>query len=144
MDTSLAYTLHKLVFAMDREADKVLKEKFDISYQRAYFLFTLQQIGTVSQQKIAAKLGYSAASVSVMVTELAKKGLVTIEPDPTHGRKRLVSLTPEGQMRVEAGNRLLSAKLSETIARAGIDESEYRKLTHTLYNTVIHSQEGEK
>jgi DNA-binding MarR family transcriptional regulator len=144
MDISLAYTLHKLVFSMDRAADKVLKEEFGISYQRAYFLFTVWQLETASQQEIATALGYSAASVSTMVAELTKAGHIAIRSDPVHGRKRLVSLTAEGRKHVEKGNRLLDAKLSRVIASAGIDEHEYLRLTQTLYDAIITPRKDKK
>lgn len=136
MDTSLAYALHQLVSSMDRGADKLLKEEFGISYQRAYFLFMLQQLGTVSQQQLAKSLGYSAASVSTMIAELVKAEYVTVRPDPAHGRKHLISLTSVGHEHVQKGSRLLDAKLSETIARAGINEQEYLKLTLALYEAI--------
>lgn len=142
MDTSLAYALHQLVFSMDRGADKLLKEEFGISYQRAYFLFMLQQLGMVSQQALAKALGYSAASVSTMVAELVKTGYVVVQPDPEHGRKRLISLSPHGDEHVRKGSRLLDTKLSETIARAGINEQEYLKLTLALYETLTQSGKG--
>lgn len=136
MNTSLAYALHQLVFSMDRGADTLLKEEFGISYQRAYFLFMLQQLGTVSQQALAKALGYSAASVSTMVAELVKAGYIVVQPDPEHGRKRLISLTPHGDEHVRKGSRLLNKKLSETIARAGINEQEYLKSTVALYEAI--------
>jgi DNA-binding MarR family transcriptional regulator len=77
--------------------------------------------------------------VSAMIAELVKAGYIIVRPDPTHGRRRLISLTPTGVEHVQKGSHLLDAKLSETVARSGVDEQEYLKLTLTLYETIAQS-----
>src|SRR6266566_7170036 len=107
MDGSPAYLLHKLVFALDRAADNLLRTHLGISYKRALFLVVLQQCGTVTQHALAVALGYSDPAVSTMLLELAKAGYITTTKSPAHGRKRLVSITPQGSAVVAQARSLL-------------------------------------
>jgi DNA-binding MarR family transcriptional regulator len=133
---SVADSLHKLVHTMDRTADKILQKQFGITYKRAYFLLTLQHLGAVSQHRLATALGYSDASVSTMLSELVKAGYVIIEPSPTHGRKKLVSLTPLGDNLVTEGRSLLGAHFNNILKDQHISIHEYQAQTEKLYLAV--------
>src|ERR1700720_2285089 len=106
-DSSPAYLLHRLVFALDRAADRVLQAHLGISYKRSLFLIVLQHHGTMSQHELAVALGYSDPAVSTMLRELAEDGYLTTFPSPLHGRRRLVTLTSHGREVISNGRRLL-------------------------------------
>src|SRR5262244_1136196 len=107
MDTSLAYLLGKLMFEIDRAADQLLQAHAGISYRRFLFLTVLQHCGTVTQHELAVALGYSDPAVSTMLVELAGDGYVQTTRSPEHGRKRLVSITQQGNEAVALGRQLL-------------------------------------
>jgi len=51
----------------------------------------------VPQSRLVGLLHTARASVSQLVETLVREGLVVTRPDPTHGRRSLVSLSPAGR-----------------------------------------------
>jgi DNA-binding MarR family transcriptional regulator len=143
MGASLATSLHKLVHEMDRAANRLLIKEFGISYKRAYFLLVLQQYGTVTQHELAIALGFSDPSVSIMLLELTKAGYLTVTPSAKHGRKRLVTLTPQGETLITAGLEFMDTHFSRVVETAQINAEIYQAFTEKLYKALISKKEEE-
>jgi len=141
IDNTPAYRLHKLVFALDRAADTLLRAQLGISYKRALFLLILQDHGTITQHELAVALGYSDPAVSVMLLQLAKDGYVTTTPSPEHGRKRFVTITPSGSEIVAKGRELLDARFDRLMVAAGVDPQHYSELTERVYRALVTKME---
>jgi DNA-binding MarR family transcriptional regulator len=141
MDNVPAYRLHKLVFELDRAADKLLRTHLGVSYKRALFLFVLQYHGTITQHELAVALGYSDPAVSTMLLQLANDGYISTTPSPEHGRKRLVTITPRGSDLVAKGERLLDARFDHLLAAAGVDAQHYNELTERIYRALMTKKE---
>ena len=137
MNKSPAYLLHKLVFELDRAADSLLRTHVGISYNRMLFLVVLQECGTITQHELAVALSYSDPAVSTMLVELAKDGYISTTKSPAHGRKRLVSITPQGSEVVANGRHLLDAHFDQLMEAAHVDPHHYRELTAQLYQTFV-------
>lgn len=133
MEMSTAYLLGRLMFALDREAERLLQDQVGVSYKRILFLTVLRDCGTVTQHELAVALGYSDPAVSVMLGELTKDGLVATAPSATHGRKRLVSITPKGAEVVTRGRRVLDTSFDELLVRAEVDGQRLRESAARLY-----------
>jgi len=144
MDNSPAYLLGKLVFEIDRAADKLLQTHVGISYKRALFLIVLQHCGTVTQHELAVALGYSDPAVSTMLAELAKDGYIQTTKSPEHARKRLVAITPKGNEVIAQGRHLLDSRFDELMLIADIDAHHYRELTERLHQALIAKMKKEK
>jgi DNA-binding MarR family transcriptional regulator len=144
IDGSPSYLLHRLVFALDRGADRLLRTHLAISYQRLLFLAILQHHGTMTQHELAVAMGYSDPAISTMLRELARDSLVQIAPSPTHGRRRLVSLTPRGREVVTAGRRFLDERFAELLRAAGVDGEQYRALTERILRALLANPNKEK
>jgi len=144
MGDSTGYLLGRFMFELDRGADKLLQTQVGISYKRALFLIVLQHSGTVTQHELAVALGYSDPAVSVMLAELVKDGYIQIAPSATHGRKRLVSITPKGTDVVAKGRHMLDEHFDQLLVMAGVDGQQYRALTERLYQALIvkHKEEN--
>ena len=142
VETSPAFLLGRFMFELDRAADHFLRTQVGISYKRALFLIVLQHCGTVTQHELAVALGYSDPAVSTMLVELAKDGYVQITKSETHGRKRLVAITPKGSEVVARGRQLLDARFDQLMARAGVDAQQLRKITEQLYRALMKPEEG--
>ena len=140
-DTSPAFLLGRFMFELDRAADHFLRTLVGISYKRALFLIVLQYCGTVTQHELAVALGYSDPAVSTMLVELAKDGYVEITKSDTHGRKRLVAITPKGNEVVARGRQLLDAHFDQLMARAGVDAQQLRDITEQLYRALMTTEE---
>jgi DNA-binding MarR family transcriptional regulator len=128
------------MFELDRAADHFLRTQVGISYKRALFLIVLQYCGTVTQHELAVALGYSDPAVSTMLVELAKDGYVEITKSETHGRKRLVTITPKGNEAVARGRQLLDAHFDQLMARAGVDAQQLREITEQLYRALMEKE----
>jgi DNA-binding MarR family transcriptional regulator len=137
VDASLSYLLGKLMFDLDRAADQLLRTQVGVSYKRFLFLTVLRQCGTVSQHELAVALGYSDPAVSTMLVELAKDGSVQTTKSKTHGRKRLVTITPKGSEVVAKGRQLLDAHFDQLMVIAGIDAQHFRELTERLRQALM-------
>ena len=140
-DNSPAFLLGRFMFELDRAADHYLRTQVGISYKRALFLIVLQYCGTVTQHELAVALGYSDPAVSTMLVELAKDGYVEITKSDTHGRKRLVAITPKGNEVVARGRQLLDAHFDQLMARAGVDAQQLRDITEQLYRALMTTEE---
>ncbi len=143
MGDSTGYLLGRFMFELDRTADKLLQTRVGISYKRALFLIVLQHSGTVTQHELAVALGYSDPAVSTMLAELVKDGYIQITPSATHGRKRLVTITPKGTKVVAQGRHMLDEHFDQLLVRAGVDGQQYRALTERLYQALIVKQKEE-
>jgi DNA-binding MarR family transcriptional regulator len=144
MESSPAYLLHRLVFELDRGADKLLRTHLGISYKRVLFLVILQHCGMVTQHELAVALGYSDPAVSTMLLELAKDGYIRTTQSLEHGRKHLVTITPEGSEVVARGRQLLDSHFDQLIVAAGVDAQHYSQLTEQLYQTLVTKMKEEK
>jgi DNA-binding MarR family transcriptional regulator len=137
MTESPAFRLHKLVSALDRAADKIMQDHFDISYKRIVFLNVLQYHGPMSQHELALGLGYSDPAVSLMLTELAKLSLVEVTQNPTHGRKRIAQITPKGDEIVMQVRKVLDGEFEKLLLHAGVDSRQYAQETEQIYQALI-------
>ena len=137
MDTSTGYLLGRFVFELDRAGDHLLQSQVGISYRRFLFLTVLQHSGTVTQHELAVALGYSDPAVSTMLVELARDGYVQTTPSKTHGRKRLVTITPQGNEVVAEGRRLLDAHFDQLMDLASVDAQQLRELTERLHQALM-------
>ena len=140
-DTSPAFLLGRFMFELDRAADHFLRTRVGISYKRALFLIVLQHCGTVTQHELAVALGYSDPAVSTMLVELAKDGYVKVTKSETHGRKRLVAITPKGDDVVARGRQLLDTHFAQLLDRAEVDSQQLREITERLYRALMKTEE---
>jgi len=136
-ETSTAYLLGRLSFALDRAADRLLQVHVGISYKRFLFLTVLQHCGTVTQHELAVALGYSDPAVSTMLVELAKEGYLQIAPSETHGRKHLVTITTQGSEIVTQGRHVLDAHFDQLTTIAGVDSRQLRDIAERLYQALM-------
>jgi DNA-binding MarR family transcriptional regulator len=137
MDASPAYLLGRLLFDLDRAADHLLQTQLGVSYKRVLFLTVLQHCGAVTQHELAVALGYTDPAVSTMLVGLTKDGYVQTAPSATHGRKRIVTITPKGSEVVTEGRRLLDAHFDQLLVIAGIDPQHLRELTERLRQALM-------
>lgn len=136
MQESPAYTLHKLVFTLDRIADRMLQAEFGISHKRALFLIILHSKGPMTQHALAQALGYTDPAVSSMLIELTRQDYVVIEPSLEHGRKRIVSLTPKGDELAAKGEMVRDEQFAKLLKSADVDASQYMQMTEQIYQAL--------
>ena len=126
MNEPLTHLLHKSVWLMDRYADALLAQHFQLSFSRFYVLAVLGSIEPTTQHGLASCLGYSDAAVSRMVAALQEDGLLTQRNDPQHGRKHVIALTEKGQDILAKCNELLEREFDGMLVRASLDKETVR------------------
>ncbi len=124
--------LGKFVTLLESEAEHLLRAQLGISYRRMLFLFVLQHQESVTQHRLAQFLGYSDPAVSTMLRELVKDGYVTTTPNPDHGRKHLVRITPRGLELAQTGRHLLDTHFDELVQIAEVDDQQLQHMTRRL------------
>ncbi|WP_044380660.1 MarR family winged helix-turn-helix transcriptional regulator [Streptomyces noursei] len=111
----------------------------DITLGQASVLARLSDQGGVTASELASVEGVRHQSMTATVAALAKLGLARRNPDPDDGRRLLITLTAEGQRRVEEGRQArtewlagqLQAKCTEDERRAVIAAmAVLERLTH--------------
>ena len=63
-------------------------------------LAALEQWGAMSQADLGRLTGIDRSDVTGALGDLESQGFVTRTPDPTHGRRKIVAITPEGVTRL--------------------------------------------
>lgn len=119
--TSPVVKLHRATVLLDRLADDYLRTHHGIRYAPFLVLLMLGILGPTSQQRLAANLDVSRASITQRIGGLAADGLVVVEPDPADSRAHRVELSPTGRELLERAWAGLSAR--QDGLDEGIDEA---------------------
>lgn len=125
-------TLHQLVRLMDKYAEKILQDEFSISYSWFLILATIAIIEPSTQHFIAETLNYSDAAVSRLVVNLKDHGLISVEPDPSHGRRSIVRITDEGRSLVTRSNVKLEEAFAGALEAAKVDPLTFEESVTSL------------
>ena len=121
--------LHKAVFAMDRGIDRLLAERFELTFSQFFILRVLAKRPGTTQKAIAGARGLTEAAVSRSVDLLLGKRLITRKVNPANRREHMLVLTKEGARielrarsaalgKVDAALTKISAAERKTLARA--------------------------
>ncbi len=132
MDRSLSFDLHALTARLDRSADRVLRDEYDVSYRRFLALLLVGELGAPTQRVLAERLGVTEPSVSRMIGVLTETGLVEAPADPAGGNRRRLGLTPGGKQLVEQCRELLEGRFAALVERSGVPYLEYARHTRQL------------
>lgn len=123
-EESPAYSLHALVTHLDRGADRILRDRFGVSYARYLALLTTSRLDGGTQKSLADELGLSEPSVSRTLTGLTTDGLVTVSRVPGEGNRRRVRLTDKGRGLLVRCTEVLDEAFASVMAAAGVTGDE--------------------
>jgi DNA-binding MarR family transcriptional regulator len=132
---SLSYDLHKLTAALDRAADRILREREGISYSRFLTLLAVKN-GAANQRALAGWLRQSEPSTSRMVGVLASEGLLEARRTPGAGNTRRLQLTSTGAELVDRCGRLLEGRFVQLLERSGVSRASYQRQTRRLLHQL--------
>lgn len=93
-------------------------------------LAKLAEIGSSSQNRLGRYTAMDVATIKGVVDRLKQRGLVATEPDPTDARRRVVTLTPDGEALYEARIANAHAATAETLV--SLHPAERRTLLRLL------------
>jgi DNA-binding MarR family transcriptional regulator len=95
------------------EAEGKHAQEEELSLPQLYTVHVLHEHGPTTLSELAAVLGVSPPSASVMVERLVEKGLLSREPSRKDRRKVLVSVSSEALQRID--------RMEETILQSFVD-----------------------
>ncbi|MEU5565130.1 MarR family winged helix-turn-helix transcriptional regulator [Micromonospora musae] len=94
----------RVVFSRLRRQLREVADRNGLTPSQVSVLSRLATGGPASASDLAAAERVRPQSMAAILAPLIEQGLIARTPDPTDGRRQLVSLTPAGQARV-AGDR---------------------------------------
>lgn len=94
MADRISVTLHHLIALMDSYADEMLQAAHGVSFSQFQFLVAVADLQPVDITTLSRCLFVTKAAVSKRVPSLVADGWLVAAPDPHHGRRVLLTLTP--------------------------------------------------
>ena len=137
-ENRITFTLNHLVSDLNRNADRILREEFGLTYSQFLFLLHLESCGTVSSSVLARNMGVSRAAVSKRVMWFTSRGFV--DSGQVHSDQRLVTLaiTARGRKLVQKMSDVLEARFRESFE--GLLTVDIEELNRTLLVVNAHLQ----
>ena len=94
----------RVMFSRLRRRIREVAQDADLTPSQESALTLVSKHGAATASALAAAEGVRPQSMAATLAALDQQGLIRRSPDPTDGRRQLVTLTEAGQARVE-GNR---------------------------------------
>jgi DNA-binding MarR family transcriptional regulator len=132
VDEGLADLLHRVVLLLGEAARAQLVDPEGPTYSQVRILGTLDDIAPVTQHELAQAMSVSDPAISRALQPLRDTGLVEITVDPTHARRRLVSLTDEGRNTFHSAGKPLQDQFRTALLEAGFPYDSYLEHTKQL------------
>jgi DNA-binding MarR family transcriptional regulator len=109
------------VSRMHARVSRLLGAAFDADGDglRSYhyrLLAALERWGPMTQAELGRRTAIDRSDVTGALGELEARGLVTRTADPTHGRRKIVELTPDGVARLGELDRVIDGVQEEFLA----------------------------
>lgn len=115
-------TLSYMIARVDRIINKLLSERLkplEITLPQFTALSVLAAKGNLSNAKLAERSFIKPQSTNKILQDLLSNGWIIRESDPSHGRRILINVTPEGMAKVNACREVVN-ELEHTMLQ-GID-----------------------
>ena len=121
------------------QAQRIISEAFAAGNARGYhyrLLATLTEFGPASQASLGRRTGIDRSDVVAAINELTAQGFVERTPDPTDGRRNIITITPAGRRQHQNLETLVRAA-QDTIF-APLTPPERAQLTALLTKVLTH------
>lgn len=126
--------IHKLVFLIDKEADRALREGGSLTFSQFLILRVAEDCGRAPQQLIARILGVTEASVSRQVKRLAREGLLRLHVNPANRRANILAATRAGAAALRRAEAVLEVRFDEL--ERGVSKREKKSLVARVERMV--------
>lgn len=123
MTTRITFTLHEVVAALDGYADRLLGERFDVSFNHFVFLAVLADVEPSDMTTLATCLGITKAAVSKRVPALVEGGWITSTAGT--GRSILLQLTERGATLVNDAGEVLEAEFTTLLRHPDLADDPF-------------------
>jgi DNA-binding MarR family transcriptional regulator len=132
----VAIMLHRVVAALDRAGDRLLREELGISHSRAVLLLVVDRDPGLSQSDLAEALGCTAPAVTSLLREVLRDGYVEVSVGAGNHHRKLVTLTPKGAEVVRAASELLDGRAKDLLRVARVDGEAFLAVLTQLADTL--------
>ncbi|MGA9649602.1 MarR family winged helix-turn-helix transcriptional regulator [Pedobacter sp.] len=109
---------------------RIREDHIDLTYEMLQVLGTLWASGEMNQQEIANRVQKNKASLTPLLDNLAKRGLVTRTADPADRRNKIISLTQQGKEQEHQAYKLWEELYASLALR--LDAAALHSATETL------------
>ncbi len=120
----ITYSTKKLVFLLDKLAERVLQEKLDLTVSQFRMLMAINYKKGLSQKDIASFWEVSEAAVSRQLENLKDKGLIISEKNKNNRRENILKLTKKGHDHLEKASKLIDSKYEQIYKAISQKEKE--------------------
>lgn len=135
LQAQMTFRLSVLSKLLDRQmADIAARQGLGLIGYR--LLATAQAFGPLTAADLGRHTCYDKAAVSRAVSDLENKGWFEGAADPTHGRRRILRLTPAGQAQLDAAHPAVTAR-REALASV-LDAKQEAALAQALDALLTH------
>lgn len=93
----ITHQIHYLARILERNADTILKQNFDVDFIDFLIFHALLEVGTLTQNDIANSMGYTKSLVSKRMSAFLKNGWVQQQVNSADRRENFVTLTESGR-----------------------------------------------
>jgi DNA-binding MarR family transcriptional regulator len=129
---SPSFLLKRLGFAIKERTVEAFEEQGANPYQHG-ILCSLAESRAETQAQIADALGYDRSWLVGLLDELEEEGLIERKPDPADRRRNVVTLKPEGEVRLLEFREITKRVEDEFLEPLSKDE---RRQLHELLQKV--------
>lgn len=133
---ALAMRIRILSFALEREVDRALAEKGNVTLAQFMLLMPVAMHPGITQRAIAATRNLTEAAISRQAEVLRQKGYLERGRNPAMKRERALYLTTSGQAIVESAGKHVDERLEMLFAKL---EPAQREATVKALDGVIES-----
>ncbi|MEO6509052.1 MAG: MarR family transcriptional regulator [Patescibacteria group bacterium] len=130
---NISYNLHKVVFMLDKIADKALSDHLAMTFSQLKILMAIKN-ECVSQKDIAEYWDITEAAISRQVEILVGSGLISREENSKNRRQNILKMTKEGEIKLEEAFNVLDSHYDEIFKE--LDENEKKILVEGLHKLL--------
>lgn len=107
---------------------------YGLSLQQFWVILVLMEQGATSLHTLAQQVWMDDPTASRVVKGMVARGLLTTRPDPKHGRRILINLSPEA-LPLARELQLLADGMKSALV-AGLDQGQQSALKHGLRTMI--------
>ncbi|MEU0969311.1 MarR family transcriptional regulator [Streptomyces sp. NPDC005917] len=119
----------RVVFSRLRRRIREIAQDADLTPSQESALTLVSKHGAATASALASAEGVRPQSMATTLAALDQQGLIGRSPDPTDGRRQLVTLTEAGQARVEGNRQVRDEWLARAFQERYTEEERQTMLT---------------
>lgn len=116
-ETRISFLLNDLVKEMNRQADGLLRKKYEITYSQFLFLVMIQSTENCDVTRLSNSLGVTRGAVSKRLHWFTDRDLVVTHRLENDDKRLMISLTPSGAALTKSASNFLERKFLKVISR---------------------------